>query len=209
MGSSLKRPRPGQFFGKNGQCRQCSQCGQCSIPLGCGISCATVLVWPALLAANSVALKASGKGGWTATARPEKAFKIIDGPRRPSLTNREENRPALPQLCWRRSLSLAELGRSAGVMGYGALGFMQKQVPKARRNSNIILWHPSGVRAPEGTLPGGRSPFTLNDHRLPSTNPPGWRKSEFIVARALSPGADPLRPANGTSSGIASENGQN
>jgi hypothetical protein len=61
---------------------------------------------------------------------------------------------------------------------------MQKQVPKARRNSNIILWHPSGVRPPEGAPPGGRSPFTLNDHRLPSTNPPGWRKSEFVFARA-------------------------
>ena len=26
------RPRPGQFFGKNGQCGQSSQCGQCSVP---------------------------------------------------------------------------------------------------------------------------------------------------------------------------------
>ena len=65
---------------------------------------------------------------------------------------------------------------------------MQKQVPKARRNSNIILWHPSGVRPPvpiRNREPGGHSPFTLNDHRLLSTNPPGWRKSEFVFARAL------------------------
>ena len=63
---------------------------------------------------------------------------------------------------------------------------MQKQVPKARRNANIIVWHPSGVRPPEGTLPGGRSPLTLNDHRLLSANPSGWRKPEFVFARALS-----------------------
>jgi hypothetical protein len=31
-------------------------------------------------------------GVWTATARPENAFQIIEGGRRPSLTNREENR---------------------------------------------------------------------------------------------------------------------
>ena len=35
---------------------------------------------------------------------------------------------------------------------------MQKQVPEARRNSNIILWHPSGVRPPvpiRNREPGG------------------------------------------------------
>jgi hypothetical protein len=32
----LLEPRPGQFFGKNGQCSQCSQCGQCSVPSSCG-----------------------------------------------------------------------------------------------------------------------------------------------------------------------------
>ena len=71
---------------------------------------------------------------------------------------------------------------------FGSLGSVQKQVPKARRNSNIILWHPSGVRPPvpiRNREPGGRSPFTLNDHRLPSINPPGWRRSEFVFARAL------------------------
>jgi hypothetical protein len=64
---------------------------------------AAVLLWPGLFATNSLALDASGKGVRTATARPEKAFEIIEGPRRPSLTDREENRLAFPQLRWRRS----------------------------------------------------------------------------------------------------------
>jgi hypothetical protein len=75
---------------------------------------------------------------------------------------------------------------------------MQKQVPQARRNSNIILWHPSGVRPPvpiRNREPGGRSPFTLNDHRLLSANPPGWRKSEFVFARALSRSPNEIRSA--------------
>ena len=53
---------------------------------------AAVLLWRALFATNCVALKASGRGVWAATGRPEKAFEIIEGPRRPSLTDREENR---------------------------------------------------------------------------------------------------------------------
>ena len=64
---------------------------------------------------------------------------------------------------------------------------MQEQVPKARRNADIILWHPSGVRRPvpiRNREPGGRSPFTLNDHRLLSANPRGWRESEFIFRRS-------------------------
>ena len=80
-----------------------------------------VLLWPGLFATDSLALDASGKGVWRATARPERAFEIIEGPRRPSLTNREENRLAFPQLRWRRSLSLAEPGRLAGGMEYAAV----------------------------------------------------------------------------------------
>ena len=64
---------------------------------------AAVLLRPALVATNSLASEASGKGVWRATAGPEKAFEIIEGPRRPSLTDREQNRPAFPQLRWRRS----------------------------------------------------------------------------------------------------------
>ena len=101
---------------------------------------AAVLLWPALFATDSLALGALGKGVWTATARPEKAFQIIEGPRRPSVTNREENRPTLPQLCWRRSLSLAEPGRLAVGMGYGAVaqaltrfGRRMERSPKLRQ----------------------------------------------------------------------------
>jgi hypothetical protein len=72
---------------------------------------AAVLLWPALFAANSLALKASGKGVWRATAGPGNAFQIIEGPRRPSLTDREENRPAFPQLRWRRSFIGSEAFR--------------------------------------------------------------------------------------------------
>jgi hypothetical protein len=64
---------------------------------------AAVLVRPALFAADSLALEASGKGVWRATAGPENAFQIIEGPERTSLTSREENGPALPQLRRRRS----------------------------------------------------------------------------------------------------------
>jgi len=77
----------------------------------CGVSCAAVVLWPALFAANSLALKASGKGVWRATAGPGNAFQIIEGPRRPSLTDREENRPAFPQLRWRRSFIGSEAFR--------------------------------------------------------------------------------------------------
>jgi len=49
---------------------------------------AAVLRWPGLFATNSLALGALGKGVWTATARPGNAFQIIEGPRRPSLTDR-------------------------------------------------------------------------------------------------------------------------
>jgi len=45
-----------------------------------------VLLWPVLLAANSLCLDASGRGVWTATARRENASQIIEAPRRPSLT---------------------------------------------------------------------------------------------------------------------------
>jgi len=74
---------------------------------------------------------------------------------------------------------------------------MQKQVPKARRNSNVILWHPCGVRPPEGTLPGGRSPFTLNDHRLLSANPPGLERVGicFCAGAKGQPGRRPGRLA--------------
>jgi hypothetical protein len=70
---------------------------------------------------------------------------------------------------------------------------MQERIPKARRSCSIILWHPSWVRPPvpiRNREPGGRSPFTLNDHRLLSANPPGWGKSEFVLARALREAAD-------------------
>jgi len=48
---------------------------------------AAVLLWPALFATNSLALDASGRGVWRATARPENAFEIIEGAERtPSRT---------------------------------------------------------------------------------------------------------------------------
>ena len=61
---------------------------------------------------------------------------------------------------WCRHSDFQEtLRRGAGLAGGPPMdcreGFMQKQAPKARRNSNIILWHPSWVRPPEGALPGG------------------------------------------------------
>ena len=64
---------------------------------------AAMLLWPGLFATDSLALDASGKGVWRATARPEKAFEIIEGPRRTSLTNRDGNRRAFHELCRRRS----------------------------------------------------------------------------------------------------------
>jgi hypothetical protein len=69
-----------------------------------------------------------------------------------------------------------------------AEGSGKKQVPQSRRNSNIILWHPAEVRPAVGALPGGRSPSTPNDHRLPAASPSGWKKSEFVLARALTHG---------------------
>jgi len=72
--------RRGQFFEKNSQCGQSSQCGQCSVRPGRGICCAAVLLWPALFGTNSLALNASGKGVCTATAGPENALEIIQGP---------------------------------------------------------------------------------------------------------------------------------
>jgi hypothetical protein len=36
------------------------------------------------------------------------------------------------------------------------------------------LWHPAGVLDHPTRSSGGRSPFALNDHRLPSANPAGW-----------------------------------
>jgi len=64
---------------------------------------AAVLLWAALFATSSLALDASGGGVWRATARPEKAFGIIEGAERTSLTNRDGNRRAFRELCWRRS----------------------------------------------------------------------------------------------------------
>ena len=36
----------------------------------------------------------------------------------------------------------------------------------------------SGVLNHPTRFSGGRSPFALNDHRLPSGNPPGWLRFE-------------------------------
>ena len=36
------------------------------------------------------------------------------------------------------------------------------------------VWHPSGVLGHPTRFSGGRSPFALNDHRLPAANPLGW-----------------------------------
>jgi len=124
---------------------------------------AAVLLWPALFATNSLALDASERGVWRAAAGPENAFEVIEGPRRPSLTNRVENRPAFPQLRWRRSyrdwgrdaalwlgrraggVSLAELGRLAGGMEYAAVaqaltrfGRRMERTPELRQKMATI-----------------------------------------------------------------------
>ena len=132
---------------------QCSQCGhqpmgpiqamwpvQAIWPMGCSAgwrsrrggtpACLSGLLYLLLI----LFLEASGKGVWRATARPENAFQVIEGAERTSLTNRDGNRRALAELCWRRShgdwgrdaalwlgrragrLRLAELGRLAGGM---------------------------------------------------------------------------------------------
>ena len=60
-----------------------------------------------------------------------------------------------------------------------------------RRDHRLLSTNPPGWGTPvpiRNREPGGRSPFTLNDHRLSrqgGTNPPGWRKSEFVFAQAL------------------------
>ncbi len=50
------------------------------------------------------------------------------------------------------------------------------------RNGSVQFWHPSRVRLVSRLLPGGRFPPALNDHRLPSGNPPGWAASRFVTS---------------------------
>jgi hypothetical protein len=80
--ASVATSQCGQFSqcGRSGECGQssqrgqCSQCGQSGVPLCCGISCAAVLLWPALLATNSLALNAPGKRGLGSNGKARKRF---------------------------------------------------------------------------------------------------------------------------------------
>ena len=49
------------------------------------------------------------------------------------------------------------------------------------------FWHPSGMRKVVACVSGGRSPFALNDDRLPSSNPAGldWLSNRGFENRTL------------------------
>ena len=51
------------------------------------------------------------------------------------------------------------------------------------------FWHPAGVLDHPTRSSGGRSPFALNDHRLPSTNPAGWAPPVSSAENVQTPGA--------------------
>jgi len=134
---------------------------------------AAVVLWPALFATNSLGLKASGKGVWRAAARPENAFQVIEGPRRPPLTDREENRPAFPQLRWRRSLSLAGLGRLAGGMAYAGVAQADQLRPASGANSGSASANSRSSKANVEKYRCGPGLFF--------TDPPGRRGQERLA----------------------------
>ena len=50
------------------------------------------------------------------------------------------------------------------------------------------VWHPSGVHEPKTRFPVVVPPLAPNDHRLPSTNPPGWPRPKSSAENVTTPG---------------------
>jgi len=59
------------------------------------------------------------------------------------------------------------------VLAMGTMGQVTWSAGVCRRRL-VWIWHPGPRCWILRRLSGGRSPFDLNDHRLPSSNPAGW-----------------------------------
>lgn len=93
-------------------------------------------------------------------------------------------RPCPSPIGWERGKTIV-----GGVTQGGARSSLRRRCRNEFRRGGAILTSfsgtPPGCFRQQGALSGGRSPSAANDHRLPSVNPSGWERTEFILARAL------------------------